>query len=75
MIIIYTLPICPNCDKLKRTLEKNDIKFISKNLEDDNVRMELLLDSVTLVEAPIVKINGVYMNSKDAIKLLNIPVE
>jgi glutaredoxin len=72
MIIIYTLPICPNCDELKLKLKNNDVKFITKDLEDDDVRIELLMDSVTLVEAPIVNINGVYYNKDDALKEMGL---
>jgi glutaredoxin len=72
MIIIYTLPICPNCEELKLKFQNNNIEFVTKNLEDDEVRIELLMDSVTLVEAPIVDINGIYYNKDDALKELGL---
>jgi len=72
MIIIYTLPICPNCDDLKNLLKSKDIKYITRDLEDDDVRMELLMKSVTLVEAPIVDIDGEYYDKSGAIKELGI---
>ena len=72
MMIVYTLPVCPNCDALKETLKNNNIAFEARDLEDDDVRMELLMDSVTLVEAPIVKIDDRYMSGSDALKELNL---
>ena len=72
MIIIYTLPICPNCDNLKEKLVAANIPYISKDLENDDVRMELLMNSVTLVEAPIVEINGKYYDKESSLKELGI---
>ena len=72
MVTVYTLPICPNCDELKETLNKHNITFETKDLENDDIRIELLMDCVTLVEAPIVKINSEYYNKEDALKELKI---
>ncbi len=72
MITVYTLPVCPNCETLKDILKLNDIQFETRDLEDDDVRMELLMDSVTLVEAPIVKIDDRYMSGREAIEELKL---
>ena len=72
MVEVYTLPVCPNCDDLKDKLTAHNISFSTYDLEDDDVRMNLLLDSVTLVEAPIVKIDRRYMSGNDALKELGI---
>ena len=71
-ITVFTLPVCPNCDNLKEKLTKNGIQFCTKDLEDDDVRMNLLLDSVTLVEAPIVCIDGKYISGKEALLAIGI---
>ena len=71
-ITVYTLPVCPNCEVLKRTLFENNIPFKTKDLEDEDVALELLMNSVTLVEAPIVEIDNVYMNMKDALRKIGI---
>ena len=72
MVEVYSLPVCPNCDDLKDKLHNHNISFATYDLEDDDVRMNLLLDSVTLVEAPIVKIDRQYMSGSDALKELGI---
>ncbi|MFA5760421.1 MAG: glutaredoxin domain-containing protein [Dehalococcoidales bacterium] len=72
MISVFTLPVCPNCDDLKEKLIKMDLQFETYNLEDADVRIDLLMKSVTLVEAPIVEINGRYMSGKEALVELNI---
>lgn len=73
MLTIYTLPICPNCESLKSKLDNAGVVFATKNLEDDSVRIELLMDSVTLVEAPIVRLDdGRYLSRNDALKELKL---
>lgn len=72
MISVYTLPVCPNCDDLKNKLKSKGLVFDEYDLEDSDVRLSLLMESVTLVDAPIVKINDVYFNSSDAMKELNL---
>lgn len=72
MITVYTLPVCPNCDDFKTILFQNNIDFIVKDLEDDENRIELLMDCVTLIEAPIIKIGNNYYNKDDAMKELKL---
>lgn len=72
MITIYTLPVCPNCEDLKEQLHNHNVEFNVLDLEDEDVRMDLLLECVTLVEAPIVKIGNDYMNAESALKELGI---
>lgn len=71
-ITVFTLPICPNCDNLKEKLTINNLQFNTEDLEDEDVRMNLLIDSVTLIEAPIVRIDGSYMDATSALKVLGI---
>ena len=71
-ITVFTLPVCPNCDELKEDLKAHDLWFDIEDLEDEDVRMNLLLESVTLVEAPIVRIDGKYMSGKEARLALGI---
>ena len=70
--MVYTLPICPNCERLKELLMANSIPFKTKDLEDEDVRLDLLVNSVTLVEAPIVEIDGEYMNMNNALRKIGI---
>ena len=72
MITVYSLPVCPNCDNLKLKLKNNNIKFNEKNLEEDDTILELLMDSVTIVEAPIIKIKNKYYDGISGLKELNI---
>lgn len=73
-VVVYTLPVCPNCDMFKTLLHSNNVSFETKDLEDDDVRMELLMDSVTLVEAPIIRVGDQYFDSTSALGELGINV-
>lgn len=71
-VTVYTLPICPNCEELKSILNKNNILYAVKDLESDDVKIELLMDCVTLIDAPIVKIDNRYYNKTDALMEMGI---
>jgi len=53
-------------------LDSHGIEYTTMDLEDEDVRMNLLLDSVTLVEAPIVKLNDKYMDAESTLKELEL---
>jgi glutaredoxin len=72
MITVYTLPICSNCDAFKLLLKQNNIDYTVRDLEDDDIRMELLMNSVTLIKVPIVEINGNYYDMNSALKELKL---
>ncbi len=42
MIILYTLPQCPFCIKVLNFIQKNNIEFTNKNIEDKEVEEELI---------------------------------
>jgi glutaredoxin len=75
MIIVYTLPVCPNCDDLKRKLAEKCIEFETRDLEDDDTRLGLLMKCVTLVEAPIVEIDGTFYDKNAALQELGLCYE
>ena len=71
-VMIFTLPVCPNCDGLKHTLDANNIVYDIKDMENPDTYAMLLLDGVTLVEAQIVWINGRYMDKDQGLKELGL---
>lgn len=45
-IVIYYDPFCPHCDSALRFFEKNEIKYIGKNVRDNiDLREEMFLKS------------------------------
>jgi glutaredoxin len=64
--------VCPNCEELKSILDKNGILYDTKDLEDDDVKIELLMDCVTLIDAPIIKIDDKYYNKDDTLTEMSL---
>jgi len=52
--IVYTLPNCPRCDEIKEMFSAKGITYGVLDLEDDFVQADLLLDGITVTEAPVV---------------------
>jgi arsenate reductase-like glutaredoxin family protein len=52
--IVYTLPNCPRCDEIKEMLSAKGIAYGVLDLEDDFVQADLLLDGITITEAPVI---------------------
>ena len=71
-VTVYTLPVCPNCEQLKEKLVSNNIQFTTQNLEDPEVYAKLLLSQVTFTEAPIVCVDGKFMDMRDTLSELKL---
>ncbi len=71
-ITIYTLPVCPNCEQLKETLNAHRIKYTTENIEDPEVYAKLLLSQVIFTEAPFARIDGKFMDMKDTLSELGL---
>jgi len=72
MIKLYTLPVCPNCEHLKQLLSERNIAFESYDLENEDIRLGLLMKSVTLTEAPIIEIDGKFFDMITFLKEMGI---
>lgn len=71
-IIVYTLPICPNCEHIKTLLMENNIAYTARDIEDPDVYADLLLSGCSLVEAPILSIDGAFYDMRSAILKLGV---
>lgn len=71
-IMLFTLPVCPNCDMVKNKLNEYKINYDVKDIENEDTKFMLLLDQVTLTEAPIMWINGHYMDYETGFQELGI---
>lgn len=71
-VIVYTLPVCPNCEQLKCLLNENNISYTSRDIEDPDVYADLLLSGCSLVEAPILSIDGSFYDLRNGVSKLNI---
>ena len=71
-IIVYTLPVCPNCETLKASLSYHNIHYRTENIEDPEIYAKLLLSQVTFTEVPVSCIDGRYMNMHDTLRELGL---
>jgi Glutaredoxin. len=55
-IVIYTLPVCPNCRILKDTLTKQRIEYEEEDLETPKSKTFMLMHSIFSGVAPILAI-------------------
>lgn len=63
--IVYTLPNCPNCEKLKKQLEKKEIEFEVKDLSEFQNMAKLRQKGVFISEAPVLQIDDIYYISHE----------
>jgi glutaredoxin len=50
MIIIYSLPNCPNCRKLKKHCQENNIEYIEKDVTSDfRAKARLIVEGLELM--------------------------
>ena len=59
-IIIYTTQNCGRCIIAKEYLKKLGIPFQEKNLESTSVMVDLVMNNVSVFEAPIMLVAGRY---------------
>ena len=63
-MIIYSLPNCPNCRKLKAYCDENNIKYINKDItEDFRAKARLIVEGLELM--PVVQIDNYFYECND----------
>ena len=56
MLNIYSLPNCPNCRKLKKFCDENNIKYVNKDVtEDFRAKARLIYEG--LDKMPVIQLN------------------
>lgn len=64
--IVYSLDICPNCEKLKTYLKDHGVDFIEKDLSDSHNIVDILYASGKYVqEAPVLQVENKYYESSE----------
>lgn len=59
-VVVYTLPVCPNCERLKKQMVKNDVPAISIPLDEHPRAQELFRDRLGLRSTPIALAHNVF---------------
>ena len=60
-IIIYTLPVCPNCHVLRQFLMKNNLSFNECDLESPKSRTALLMNGIFTTTAPVLQVDDRFL--------------
>jgi glutaredoxin len=60
-IIIYTLPVCPNCHVLQQSLREHDISFDECDLDSPKSRTALLMNGIFTTTAPVLQVNNRFL--------------
>ena len=64
-LIVYSLELCPNCDKLKGFLKKTGHKYSERDLSSAESLTELRVNGVFVNEAPVLQIGEDFFTSAD----------
>lgn len=56
MITLFTLEVCPNCDLLKKTLDKNGIEYTTLDAQSIIGQTELKVNGCFASEMPVIMI-------------------
>jgi len=60
-IIIYTLPVCPNCHVLRQFLMKNNLSFDECDLDSPKSRTTLLMNGIFTTTAPVLQVDDRFL--------------
>ncbi len=64
-IVLYTLPVCPNCQTLKQALMHYSIGFDEEDLDSPKVRTALLMHGVFTTTAPVLQVKDTFLTYED----------
>ncbi len=64
-VTIYTLPECPNCDRLKRELIQKGFVFNERNMSSADSLTELRFNGIFTLSAPVLQIEEDFFTSRE----------
>jgi glutaredoxin len=65
MIIVYSLPNCPNCEHLKEVLKTTGYDFEERPMDSAESITDMRIEGCFAMEAPVLKVNDKYFEYKD----------
>ncbi len=72
---VYTTPVCPYCELLKKYLKEHNIEFEAIDASQDQSAAEKIVQKTGQMGVPVIEINGEFIVGFDKAKiaeLLNI---
>jgi Glutaredoxin and related proteins len=64
-IIVYSLPVCPRCEELKKWLGDHSIPFTCLDMGSAEGITELRVNQCFAMEAPVLRIGDTFYESAD----------
>ncbi len=64
-IVLYTLPVCPNCQTLKQALMHYSIAFEEEDLDSPKARTALLMHGVFTTTAPVLQVKDTFLTYEE----------
>ena len=64
-VTVYTTTVCPRCKALKRFLTEQNVPFSEGNLEEPEAVVELRINGVFVMEAPVLQVDDSYYTSEE----------
>ncbi|MBR6011887.1 MAG: glutaredoxin family protein [Methanomicrobium sp.] len=65
-ITVYSLEVCPNCEKLKNFLKSHDVAYDELDMASPENMTELRMNNVFVREAPVLQIgDDEFLTSRD----------
>jgi len=58
---VYTLPVCPNCTILKKSLVEHGVSFEEHDLDSPQSRTTLLMKGVFTTIAPVLQVRDTFL--------------
>ena len=58
---VYTLPVCPNCAVLKKSLMEHGVSFEEHDLDSPQSRTTLLMKGVFTTVAPVLQVRDTFL--------------
>jgi len=58
---VYTLPVCPNCTILKKSLVEHGVSFEEHDLDSPQSRTALLMKGVFTTIAPVLQVRDTFL--------------
>jgi len=58
---VYTLPVCPNCTVLKKSLVEHGVSFEEHDLDSPQSRTTLLMKGVFTTIAPVLQVRDTFL--------------
>ncbi len=64
-MVLYPLPVCPNCLTLKQALMHHSITFDEEDLDSPQARTALLVHGVFTTTAPVLQVKDTFLTYEE----------